>query len=96
MNIATALIARIEQYRAENKSPCKSYATQANAEKATKKVAGFVGIHHGCDQEANYIVVFNEAWGRWVGGIDLSELTRRPECMGGYLGLASQHGFYTY
>ena len=38
-NIITELTARIEDYRSTNKNPCKNYATQAAAEKATAKMA---------------------------------------------------------
>jgi hypothetical protein len=43
---------------------------------------------------ARYVVFFNEAWGRWVGAIDLTELLNRPTSTGGYLGACT--GFYTY
>jgi hypothetical protein len=33
-NIITTLTARIEEYRAENKNPCKNYGSEAAAEKA--------------------------------------------------------------
>ena len=43
---------------------------------------------------ARYVVFFNEAWGRWVGAIDMTELLKRKNSTGGYLGVCT--GFYTY
>jgi hypothetical protein len=39
-------------------------------------------------------VFYIEAWGRWVGAIDLTELKSRCNSTGGYLGICT--GFYTY
>ena len=44
-NIITELTARIEDYRSTNKNPCKNYATQAAAEKATAKMAQAAAIY---------------------------------------------------
>lgn len=96
MNIITKLINRIEDYRAENKNPCKNYATEASAEKATSKMAKIVGEHHNVNSPADYVVFYNESWGRWVGAINLSELMRRSDYCGGYVGLAGSKGFYTF
>jgi hypothetical protein len=99
MNIIDNLIARIEDYRATNKQPCKSYATKAAAEKATATMAQRAATYF--DQQnrtdarpANYVVFYNEAWGRWVGAIDLTNLLNRSNTTGGYLGFCT--GFYTY
>lgn len=98
MNIVKSLIARIEDTRLENKNPCKNYATEAAAEKATAKMAMDAATYFtkpGVEvRSARYVVVFDEAWGRWVGGIDLSELLARPTSTGGYLGFTV--GFYAY
>jgi hypothetical protein len=98
MNIIDNLIARIEDYRATNKQPCKNYATKEAAEKATAKMAqDAANYFHAVDGDANsarYVVFYNEAWGRWVGAIDLTELLRRDSSTGGYLGFCT--GFYTY
>ena len=96
MNIITDLINRIEDYRTTNKNPCKNYATQASAEKATLKMAEIVGEHHMTSSPADYVVFYNEAWGRWVGAINLSELMRRSDYCGGYVGLAGSKGFFTF
>jgi len=95
MNIIENLIERIEEYRATNKQPCKNYATEAAAEKATKAAAAAAGKCFDRNaQPARYVVFFNPAWGRWVGAMDYSELFRRPTSVGGYVGAIS--GFYTY
>jgi hypothetical protein len=39
-------------------------------------------------------VFFIEAWGRWVGALDYSELLSRKTARGGYIGAVP--GFYTY
>ena len=103
-NIVSELTARIESYRTENKKPCKNYATKEAAIRATEKAAKNVGAHFNrnrfisnCAAEAEparYIVFFIEAWGRWVGAIDMTELLRRPTSTGGYLGI--EPGFYKY
>jgi hypothetical protein len=99
MNIIENLTARIEAYRATNKQPCKNYATKEAAEKATAKMAQRAATYF--DQQgradapsAHYVVFFNEAWGRWVGAIDLNQLLRRSNSTGGYLGFCT--GFFTY
>ena len=99
MNIIDTLTARIEEYRATNKQPCKNYATKDAAEKATAKMAQRAATYF--DQQsrkdapsANYVVFYNEAWGRWVGAIDLTNLLSRSNTTGGYLGFCT--GFYTY
>lgn len=99
MNVIETLTARIEDYRATNKQPCKNYATREAAEKATAKMAQSAATYFsktGDEQArpARYVVFFNEAWGRWVGAIDLTELLNRPTSTGGYLGFCT--GFYTY
>jgi hypothetical protein len=99
MNIIDTLTARIEDYRATNKQPCKNYATQAAAEKATAQMAQRAASYFDREGRADapcarYVVFFNEAWGRWVGAIDLTELLRRENSSGGYLGVCT--GFFTY
>lgn len=95
MNITQNLIARIEEYRATNKNPCKNYATEAAAEKATAAAAAKAGTYFDLNgTSARYVVFFNEAWGRWVGAMDYSELLSRKTARGGYIGAIT--GFYTY
>ena len=99
MNIIESLTARIEEYRATNKQPCKNYATQQAAEKATAKMAQDAANHFLREQNINacpaqYVVFYNAAWGRWVGAVNLSELIQRSTSTGGYLGFCT--GFYTF
>ena len=96
MNIIESVTSRIESYRKDNKNPCKSYASEASAEKAVAQIAKMVGEHHMLDQPANYVVFFNEAWGRWNAAIDLTGVVNHPKSSGGYIGLACDKGFYTY
>jgi hypothetical protein len=101
MNLIKNLTARIEETRKENKNPCKNYTTEAAAEKATLEMATICAAHFDRDQRglenvlpAAYVVFYNEAWGRWVGCINLSEVLNRSTSTGGYLGVCK--GFYTW
>lgn len=99
MNIIKDLISRIENYRHTNKNPCKNYATEAAAEKATAAMAQAVATHFhiaGADdaRSANYVVFYVESWERWVGCIQLSELIQRKTSTGGYLGFCQD--FFTF
>lgn len=101
MNVIENLIARIEEYRATNKTPCKNYSTREAAEKATAKVAQETADYFRANvkektRAARYVVFYNEAWGRWVGAIDLSEVLLRSNSTGGYLGFCSTKGFFSY
>jgi hypothetical protein len=99
MNVNAQLIARIEARRAETKNPCKSYTTEAKAEAVAADYAAKLGNYFATLQTqspARYVVVFNAAWGRWVVGFDLSELLSRKTSTGGYIGVASDAGFFTY
>lgn len=97
MNTITNLIDRVESYRATNANPCKNYKTQAAAEKATSTVAKMAGKYFDrAGREAEYVVVFNAAWGRWIGAVNLNELVNRKTSVGGYLGVVSQAGFFSY
>jgi predicted ATPase len=100
MNVIQTLIARIEDYRAENKKPCKSYATEAKAEAVAQilsvKYAEYFANSKNGNAPCRYMVAYNEAWGRWIVGFDFSELLGRNSSTGGYLGIASKDGFFTY
>ena len=99
MNVIKRTTARMEAYRATNKKPCKSYATEAAAEKATLKVAQITAnqfVMSGTPAPAPYIVFYNEAWERWVGAIDINACLRRPNSCGGYIGITSDLGFFSY
>lgn len=99
MNIIADLTARIEEYRSTNKNPCKNYGTEAAAEKATAAMAQAAANYFAKDRStdartARYVVFYVEAWGRWVGCIDMSELINRSTSTGGYLGFCK--GYFTY
>jgi hypothetical protein len=101
MDVIAELTSRIEDYRATNAKPCKSYATREAAEKATANMAHDAAVHFALDsakitKPARYVVFFNEAWGRWVGAVDLTELMARPTSTGGYVGICSANGFFSY
>jgi hypothetical protein len=100
-NVVKELIIRIENRRAETAHPCKSYATEAKAEAVAEKYATIFANYFTRFDATNikpcrYIVAYNEAWGKWVIGFDFTELLGRRTSTGGYLGVASDKGFYTY
>ena len=98
MNILSSLLGRIEAFRATNKTPCKNYATEEAAEKATaamaKAAADYFDNGGDAARPARYVVFFVPGWNRWVGAIDLTELLARKTSTGGYLGFCK--GFYTF
>jgi len=99
MNVIETLTARINARLVETKEPCKTYPTKEAAEKATAEMARKAGIyfdaHDNPDaQSARYVVFYMESMDRWVGAIDLTEVLRRKNCSGGYLGVCT--GFFTY
>ena len=95
MNIIETVTGRIEAYRATNKQPCKNYATESAAEKATAAAATAAGKYFDRDGRApRYVVFFIPAWNRWVGAMDYTELFRRSTAKGGYVGAIK--GFFTY
>jgi hypothetical protein len=97
MNTIDTLISRVEEYRTTNKTPCKNYKTKEAAEKATASIARMAGVYFDTKgNEAEYIVVFNAAWGRWIGAVNLNELISRQSARGGYVGIVSGAGFFTY
>jgi hypothetical protein len=100
MNIIKTVKTRIEEYLLTNKNPCKNYKTEEAAEKATSEAATLVAQHFSSNNEtleqADYVVFYVESWGRWVGAIDLTKVTMNPKAKGGYLGIVSQLGFYSY
>lgn len=96
MNIIADLIERIEDYRKTNKNPCKNYATEAAAEKATKAAAEIAKAHLAAKDDhrpVRYVVFYVPAWGRWCGALDFSELLSRKGS-GGYVGCCP--GFYSF
>ena len=100
MNTINSIIDRIESDRLKNKSPCKSYASEAKAVAVAEKKAVQYAKHfsqYDCDNmPARYIVAYNNAWGRWIVAFDFSELMSRNTSTGGFVGLAAADGFYSY
>lgn len=97
MNQIETLTARIEESRRVKKNPCKNYATQAAAEKATAEMAARAGRHFDTTgRSARYVVFYNEAWSRWVGAVDLSETLSRQTSTGGFVGFCVAQGFLSY
>jgi len=94
MNLTKSLIARIEDYRKETKSPCKSYATEARAEKVAEEYSVRFANYFEQERPMRYIVAYNEAWGRWVIGFDMTEMLARG--VGGYFGVVANENFFTF
>ena len=98
MNVITTLTARILDYYATNKNPCKNYGSEAAAESATSKVAMVAAQHFTKPNEkvvsARHVVLYAAEMGRWVGCVDLTELMRRNTSTGGYIGVCK--GFFSY
>jgi hypothetical protein len=105
MNIIKHCITQIElQCHGNAKISFKNYATEAAAEKATAKAArnmanyftrvGVPNSSQPVPKSANYVVVYIESRGRWVGCIDLTGLLNRPNAIGGYLGV--EPGFFRF
>lgn len=94
-NVTNQLLDRINARLQETKNPCKSYITEAAAERALETVAAHVALHFGIPtKDVNYIVFYVPAMGRWTGAIDINGVVRHPKSHGGYLGVAAD--FYTY
>jgi hypothetical protein len=97
MNTIKNLIARIEEYRATNANPCKNYATEQSAEKAATKMAKAIAVYYSDDENTtespSYVVFYNPAWGRWCVAFNIVKLLNK---YGGYMGYASNKGFFTY
>ena len=94
MNLIKTLIARIEDYRSTNKSPCKSYMTEGTAEKAAEQYAAkIVACFTNEKFDLEYVVFYNPAWGRWCVAFRTGPLLQK---FGGYMGVASEYGFFSY
>jgi len=103
MNIIKDLERRIQERMVETKKPCKAYQTEERANNELASLAQYVANHHTpyesrhgmSARPARYVVFFIEGLG-WTGAIDLTELLYRKDSCGGYLGLCSERGFYSY
>lgn len=99
MNINTFIANRAAEILAANKTGIKSYGSEAAAEKATAVAAQAVAVYFSPldvtrPRSAMYVVVFVPSMGRWVGGINLTEVLARQRSTGGYLGV--QPGFIKF
>ena len=93
MNIIDKLVNRIEEYRATNSKPCKSYATEAAANKAAAKVAASGATYFGVSS-VDYIVFYNPHWDRWCAAFDMQKIISQGN--GGYVGYFSAKDFFSY
>lgn len=102
MNLIKDLTNRLIEARGTNKAyPCKTYATEEAAEKATSEMAQTVAEYFTQKpltapvRSARYVLIQVPGWeGRWVGCIDQCEVMGRANATGGYLGIAK--GFFVY
>lgn len=94
-NIITTLRNRMHSDRGSNKGyPTKLYKTEAAAEKALRADSEKVGKALDRDgKPADYIVFEIPEWGGWTGAVNLSEVLRRPTCLGGFVGASSFYCF---
>jgi hypothetical protein len=95
MNIIKSLVARIEKYRTENKSPCKNYATEARAEKVAEEVSKKLAQYFDANttKTVDYVVFYVPSWGRWTVAFNLQPWLNKH---GGYVGVAGEMGFYSF
>ena len=96
MNVIKDLQTRIARRLTETKNPCKTYATEAGAEKAAEKMAAHGAEHFGTSRPANFLIVYVPELGRYTPAFDINELANRPDARGGYVGIFGAAGFYTY
>jgi len=96
MNVITELQTRIARRLTETKNPCKTYATEAGAERAAVKMAERGAAHFDCNRPAQYVIVEVPELGRYTPAFAINELLARPEARGGYVGIFGAAGFYTY
>lgn len=99
MNLVKDLVARIEKRLTETKKPCKLYATEEKAEAVAIEEAEFMGAYFSNvahPRPARYIIVYIPSVGKWAIGFDLTEVMRRHDAIGGYLGVMSDKGHYTF
>lgn len=96
MNIVAQLNHRINEARTTNRTPCKNYKTEAVAERAAGVIARETADYFHCADPVRYVVFYNPDWKRWCVGLDFTELLRRKDAIGGYIGYAAARGFYCY
>lgn len=100
MNLVKDLVARIEKRLTETKRPCKLYTTEAAAEAVAEEqamiLANYFHSQGKAQRPARYIVVHIPSVNKWAIGFDQTEVMHRHDSTGGYLGVMSDRGFYTF
>lgn len=93
MNITKDLIARVERRLTETKTPCKTFKTEANAERVAEALVKAGAEYFGLtEREIRYVIFQIPSTGRYSIGWDMSYILSRG--CGGYLGFFGD--FYTY
>jgi len=94
MNVITKLVERVEEYYETNKKPCKSYASESNAEKAAHKVVEKIAKYYSDEEKmVEYVVFFVPAMQRWTVAFNTTKLINKH---GGYAGIVSDMGYFMY
>lgn len=94
MNLIQNLVDRVEDYYTTNKKPCKTYATESNAEKTAHKMVEKIANYFGDEPKmVEYVVFFVPAMQRWTVAFNIKPLLNKH---GGYVGIVSDLGYFTY
>lgn len=97
MNIIESLVKRIESRLLETKNACKTYATEDKAVKVADEFSKKLGSYFDSTGRASrYVIVFIPSLNRYTPAFDYSELFSRNTSKGGYVGVASDAGFYSF
>lgn len=97
MNTVKELVARIEDRFTETKNPCKTYATEAAADKVGMKYAALAGEWYcSSNRPARYVVVYVPKMNRYTVAFDMTEMMHRSTFLGGYVGMLSDKNFFSY
>lgn len=94
MNLIHNLVERIEACYVTNKKPCKTFANEKTANDKASFYAQKIADYFGADaSKVEYVVFFVPKMGRWTAAYNLKPLLR---IYGGYIGIASEYGFFSY
>jgi hypothetical protein len=97
MNVVKSLQERIADRLTETKNPCKTYSTEEKAEKVGAEFSKKLGNYFDTTgRPSRYVTVYITELDRWTVAFDFSELFARNTACGGYVGVASDAGFYSY
>ena len=89
-NLIDHLTTRILNRAAETKKPCCLYRTEAMAKQKAAEAAEFAGkMHTQGSGDAFYVVFYIEELERWTFCVDINELLRRADAVGGYIAAVS-------